>query len=63
VIERGERIELLVNKTESMQQQAFKFKTNSKSLAHAMWWKNFKLTLLIVVIVVVSPFDCYLYFL
>lgn len=52
VLERGEKIELLVDKTEALDQHAFKFKKQSRSLKRAMWWKNIKLTLLILVILV-----------
>ena len=51
VLERGERIELLVDRTEVLDQHAFKFKKSSGNLRNAMWWKNFKLKLLIAFIV------------
>jgi len=47
VLERGEKIELLVDKTENLNQQAFKFKTQSTSLKRSMWWKNVKFGLVI----------------
>lgn len=53
VLERGEKIELLVDKTEVLDQHAFKFKKQSRSLKRAMWWKNIKLTILIIVIIIV----------
>lgn len=40
VLERGEKIELLVDKTDRLNQQAFKFESSSKRLRQAMWWKN-----------------------
>jgi len=40
VLERGEKIELLVDKTDRLNQQAFKFESSSRKLKHAMWWKN-----------------------
>ncbi|KAF9408134.1 Vesicle-associated membrane protein, partial [Podila epigama] len=43
VLERGERIELLVDKTDNLNQQAFAFKKRSTQLKRAMWWKNMKL--------------------
>lgn len=46
VLERGEKIELLVHKTDSLNQQAFRFKTQSSHLRRSLWWKNFRLTLL-----------------
>jgi vesicle-associated membrane protein 7 len=45
VLERGEKIELLVDKTESLNAQAFRFKKQSTHLRRAMWWKNAKLVL------------------
>lgn len=52
VLARGEKIELLVDKTENLNQQAFKFKKQSRDLKNSMWWKNVKLMLIIFVIVV-----------
>jgi len=50
VLERGEKIELLVDKTEVLDQHAFKFKKASTKLKRAMWWKNAKLTILIILV-------------
>ena len=47
VLERGEKIELLVDKSENLNQQAFKFKKQSVALKRAMWCKNMKMMLLI----------------
>ncbi|KAI7879889.1 vesicle-associated membrane protein 713-like protein [Lichtheimia hyalospora FSU 10163] len=47
VLERGERIELLVDKTDNLNQQAFAFKKRSTQLKRAMWWKNTKLMIMI----------------
>jgi len=54
VLERGEKIELLVDKSDQLDQHAFKFKSHSRSLKRAMWWKNAKLIILISLIVIVS---------
>ena len=51
VLERGEKIELLVDKTDKLNQQAFKFEKQSKRLKTAMWWKNCKMTIIITVVV------------
>jgi len=56
VLERGERMELLVDKTDSLNQQAFQFKKKSTQLKRAMWWKNTKLMLLLVFIVLAVLF-------
>jgi vesicle-associated membrane protein 7 len=52
VLERGEKLELLVDKTEQLQSQAFKFEKSSKELKLAMFWKRVKLYALIGFIVV-----------
>lgn len=44
VLDRGEKIELLVDKTEGLAGDAFRFKKQSSRLKHAMWVKNMKLT-------------------
>jgi len=48
VLERGEKIELLVDKTEVLDQHAFKFKKASTKLKRHLWWKNVKLTIIII---------------
>lgn len=53
VLARGEKIELLVDKTEQLNASARKFQKQSKALKNVMWWKNVKLWLLIAVIVVI----------
>ncbi|KAF9541980.1 hypothetical protein EC957_002540 [Mortierella hygrophila] len=53
VLERGERIELLVDKTDNLNQQAFAFKKRSTQLKRTMWWKNTKLTIILTSIIIV----------
>lgn len=43
ILERGDRIELLVDKTATMQDGAFHFKKQSRRLRRALWMKNAKL--------------------
>lgn len=43
ILERGDRIELLVDKTATMQDGAFHFKKQSRRLRQALWMKNAKL--------------------
>lgn len=52
VLERGEKIELLVDKTENLNAQAFRFKKQSTHLRRALWWKNCKIVLALLAIVV-----------
>ena len=40
VLERGEKIELLVDKTDRLNQQAFIFERSGRELKRAMWWRN-----------------------
>jgi len=42
VLERGEKIELLVDKTDRLNQQAFKFESSSRNLRRSMYWKRMR---------------------
>ncbi|CAN1294477.1 Vesicle-associated membrane protein 714 [Linum perenne] len=53
ILERGDRIELLVDKTATMQDGAFHFRKQSKRLRRALWMKNAKLLGLLTVLIVV----------
>jgi len=48
VLERGERIDLLVDKTAGLQTGAREFRVRSRGLRRRMWWKNTKLMILLV---------------
>ncbi|XP_012943229.1 vesicle-associated membrane protein 7 [Aplysia californica] len=50
--ERGERLELLVDKTEDLSANSVTFKKTSRNLARSLWWKNIKLMVIIGVIVI-----------
>lgn len=50
VLERGEKIELLVDKTDRLNQQAFRFEASSRSLRRAMYWKKIRCYVIIGVI-------------
>jgi len=56
VLERGEKIELLVDKTEEMSTQALRFKKQTTALKRTMCWRHVKLTLLILFILLVAGF-------
>ena len=43
VLDRGERIELLVDKSSTIQDNSFRFKKQSRRLQQALWMKNVKL--------------------
>ncbi|PLB44444.1 synaptobrevin-domain-containing protein [Aspergillus steynii IBT 23096] len=52
VLERGERIDLLVDKTDRLGGNAHDFRMRSRGLRRRMWWKNIKLMVLLVVVVI-----------
>ena len=45
VLKRGEKIELLVDKTDNLNQQSIRFKKHSTQLKQAMWWVRGELAL------------------
>lgn len=47
VLERGEKLELLVDKSEQLQLDSFKFQKSSKKLREAMFWKKVKIYLMV----------------
>lgn len=53
VLDRGEKIELLVHKSDQLDDQARKFNRHSKKLKYRMMWKNIKMTLLLVLVLLV----------
>ncbi|KAK2118025.1 Vesicle-associated membrane protein [Saguinus oedipus] len=50
VAQRGERLELLIDKTENLMDSSVTFKTASRNLARAMCMKNLKLTIIIIIL-------------
>jgi vesicle-associated membrane protein 7 len=52
VLERGERIDLLVDKTDRLGNSARDFRVRSRGLRRRMWWKNIKLMVLLVLVVI-----------
>ncbi|GFR43269.1 hypothetical protein Agub_g4331 [Astrephomene gubernaculifera] len=47
VLERGERLDLLVDKTEGLQQVSLAFRREARRLKHTLWWKNVRLWLVV----------------
>lgn len=52
VLERGERIDLLVDKTDQLGHNARDFRVRSRGLRRRMWWKNVKLMVLLALVVI-----------
>ena len=42
VLERGEKIELLVDKTDRLNQQAFRFESSSRNLRRHLYWRRMR---------------------
>ena len=43
VLERGDRLELLVDKTTNMQGNTMRFRKQARRFRNTVWWKNVKL--------------------
>lgn len=52
VLERGERIDLLVDKTDKLGGSARDFRVRSRGLRRQMWWKNVRIMVLLAVVVI-----------
>uniref|UniRef100_A0A0E0B7Y9 Longin domain-containing protein n=1 Tax=Oryza glumipatula TaxID=40148 RepID=A0A0E0B7Y9_9ORYZ len=52
ILDRGERISLLVDKTSTMQDSAFHFRKQSRRLRRALWMKNAKLLAVLTAVIV-----------
>ncbi|KAH6631762.1 synaptobrevin-domain-containing protein [Chaetomium tenue] len=52
LLERGERIDLLVDKTDRLGQGAGEFRVRTRGIRRRMWWKNVKLMALLAFVVV-----------
>ncbi|KAL0559289.1 hypothetical protein IC582_003890 [Cucumis melo] len=50
VLERGDRLALLVEKTTNIQGNAVRFRRQSRRYRNTLWWRNFKLTCSLVLI-------------
>ncbi|XP_071693410.1 vesicle-associated membrane protein 711-like [Rutidosis leptorrhynchoides] len=64
VLDRGDRLELLVDKTANMQTNTMRFRKQTRRFRSTVWWRNVKLTialilLILVIIYVVLAFVCH----
>lgn len=50
-MQRGEKIDLLVVRTDKLQQDAFKYKDEATKLKNVYWWKNMKYAVILSVLV------------
>ena len=56
VLDRGERIELLVDKTDHLQNESFAFKREARRLKSRLWWKNTRLLIFLAVLVLIIAY-------
>lgn len=52
MLDRGEKLELLTDKTENLMSEADRFQKTGKQLRRQFWWQNMKMKLIIVAAVV-----------
>ena len=55
ILNRGEKIELIVTTTEEMKNKAVNFRKTSSDIKRHYWWKNAKLWIILAVVLVVRP--------
>ena len=60
VLERGERLEEVAAKSESMRDQAAAFRAKGRALRRQLWWANLKWTLLLLLVVLLVAFAVFL---
>lgn len=53
VIERGEKIEVLVKKSEVMSDTSYDLRDTAKKVKNRMWWKNKKVMIAIILVILV----------
>merc|ERR1719357_559627 len=52
VLDRGEKIELLVDKSDNLNAHANQFKRRAKTLKNRLWWQNVKMMIIVFLVVV-----------
>jgi vesicle-associated membrane protein 7 len=54
ILERGERLEVLVSKTDDLSHQTFAFKRDARRLQQQMWWKNARSSAVVVALMLLA---------
>ena len=54
ILQRGERLDLLVDKTDTLAGQAYAFRRGARNVRRQQWWKNVRIMMLTGVVGVVS---------
>ncbi|XP_050939627.1 vesicle-associated membrane protein 711 [Cucumis melo] len=56
VLERGDRLELLVDKTTNMQGNTMRFRKQARRFRNTVWWKNVKLVVMLIILLLVIAY-------
>ncbi|XP_047307584.1 vesicle-associated membrane protein 711-like [Impatiens glandulifera] len=56
VLERGDRLAILVDKTATMQGNTLRFRRQSKRFKNTIWWKNFRLSTALILALLLSGY-------
>lgn len=59
ILQRGERLDLLVDKTDTLAGQAYAFRRGARNVRRQQWWKNVRIMMLTGVVCVVSTSSCH----
>ncbi|KAF6158128.1 hypothetical protein GIB67_014922 [Kingdonia uniflora] len=64
VLERGDKLELLIDKTTTMQGNTMRFRKQARRFKSTVWWRNCKLTvglivLILIIVYIVLAFVCH----
>jgi len=54
ILQRGERLDLLVDKTDTLAGQAYAFRRGARTVRRQQWWKNTRITILTGFVIFVS---------
>lgn len=56
VLERGDRLELLVDKASNMQGNTMRFRKQARRFRNTVWWKNVKLMIMVIILLLVIAY-------
>ncbi len=58
IVERGERLDLLVDKTENLSNESVSFRQSSRRLQRKMWWQNTKMKVALGAAILIVVYVC-----
>ncbi|CAI8586700.1 unnamed protein product [Vicia faba] len=61
VLDRGDRLELLVDKAANMQGNTFRFRKQARRFRSNVWWRNVKLTIALIVVLLLIAYGVLAY--